>query len=114
MDFALETTDLETAGLRRGQIDRLIGLIGTHITDGRYSGAQIAIARHGKLALFRSFGNARAGEPAGGRHAVAAVFQHQGGYRGGHSGFWPSGARSGSPTASPTTFRTSPATASAT
>ena len=38
------------------QIDRLIR---QHIAEGRYPGCQIALARHGKLALFKSFGNAR-------------------------------------------------------
>src|SRR5262249_11621987 len=28
-----------------------------HIEEGRYPGAQIALARHGKLALFRTYGN---------------------------------------------------------
>ena len=40
------------------QIDRLIALIERHIAEGRYPGCQIALARHGKLALFKSFGNA--------------------------------------------------------
>ena len=34
-----------------------------HIGENRYLGAQIAVARHGKLALYRSFGAARV-EPA--------------------------------------------------
>ena len=39
-------------------LDRLIH---RHIEEGRYPGAQIALARHGKLALFRTYGEARAG-----------------------------------------------------
>ena len=62
--FPLATTDLETAGLRIGQIDRLVGLIEGHIADGKYPGAQIAIARNGQLALFRSFGQAAPGRAA--------------------------------------------------
>jgi len=43
-------------------LDRLIQ---RHIEDGRYPGAQIALSRHGKLALFRTYGEARAGARAG-------------------------------------------------
>ncbi len=57
-DFVLPATDLSAAGLREGQIDRLVALIERHIAEERYPGAQIAIARHGQLALFRTFGNA--------------------------------------------------------
>ncbi|MFO1162494.1 MAG: serine hydrolase domain-containing protein [Reyranellaceae bacterium] len=56
--FPLPATDLESAGLRRQQIERLEALIQRHIAEGRYPGCQIALARHGKLALFKSFGNA--------------------------------------------------------
>lgn len=56
--FPLPTADLESLGFRRGQIDRLIALISRHIAEGKYPGAQIALARHGQLALFKSFGNA--------------------------------------------------------
>jgi CubicO group peptidase (beta-lactamase class C family) len=61
--FPLTATDLDSAGFRKDQIDRLIELIEKHIGDGRYPGCQIALARHGKLALFQSFGNAGT-EPA--------------------------------------------------
>jgi CubicO group peptidase (beta-lactamase class C family) len=56
--FPLPQADLDSLGFRKGQIDRLIELIERHIAAGRYPGCQIALARHGKLALFRSFGNA--------------------------------------------------------
>jgi CubicO group peptidase (beta-lactamase class C family) len=59
--FPLPTADLESLGIRRGQIDRLAALIERHIAEGRYPGCQIALARHGKLGLFRSFGNATTG-----------------------------------------------------
>jgi CubicO group peptidase (beta-lactamase class C family) len=62
--FALPQTDLASAGLRGEQIDLLAALIERHIAEGRYPGAQIAIARHGSLALFRSFGNATLDRPA--------------------------------------------------
>ena len=56
--FPLPESDLESLGFRKGQIDRLIALIERHIAERRYPGCQIALARHGKLALYRSFGNA--------------------------------------------------------
>jgi len=56
--FPLPQADLDSLGFRRSQIDRLIELIECHIAAGRYPGCQIALARHGKLALFRSFGDA--------------------------------------------------------
>jgi CubicO group peptidase (beta-lactamase class C family) len=56
--FPLPQADLDSLGFRKGQIDRLIELIERHIAAGRYPGCQIALARHGKLALFRSFGDA--------------------------------------------------------
>ncbi len=62
--FPLPATDLAGAGLRAEQIARLEALIGRHIADGIYPGAQIAIARHGKLAHFKSFGQAALGRPA--------------------------------------------------
>lgn len=62
--FPLPTTTLEAAGLRAEQIERLHALINSHIKAGRYLGAQIAIARHGELAHFQTFGEAAAGKPA--------------------------------------------------
>ena len=56
--FPLASATLAEAGLHAPAIDRLRGLIRTHIAQGRYPGAQIALARHGKLALFESFGHA--------------------------------------------------------
>ncbi len=58
LGFPLPATDLESLGFRKNQIDRLIELIEKHVAEGRYPGCQIALARHGKLALYRSFGNA--------------------------------------------------------
>jgi CubicO group peptidase (beta-lactamase class C family) len=56
--FPLPEADLDSLGFRRQQIDLLVALIERHIAEGRYPGCQIALARHGKLALFKSFGNA--------------------------------------------------------
>jgi CubicO group peptidase (beta-lactamase class C family) len=55
----LETAEPARLGLRPEAVDRLCGIIEGHIADNRYPGAQIAVARHGKLALFKSFGAAR-------------------------------------------------------
>ncbi len=57
-NFPLPPADLESLGFRRQQIDRLVALIERHIAEGRYPGCQIALARHGKLALYKSFGDA--------------------------------------------------------
>src|SRR3954465_408753 len=56
--FPLPQADLDSLGFRKNQIEQLITLIEKHIADGRYPGCQIALARHGKLALCKSFGNA--------------------------------------------------------
>jgi CubicO group peptidase (beta-lactamase class C family) len=55
-------SELHLAEKPLADLDRLIR---RHIDEGRYPGAQIAIARHGKLALFRTYGHRRAGQPAG-------------------------------------------------
>src|SRR5207247_8524399 len=56
--FPLPSAELESLGFRKSQIDRVLALIERHIAEGRYPGCQIALARHGKLALYKSFGNA--------------------------------------------------------
>jgi CubicO group peptidase (beta-lactamase class C family) len=61
MSFVLESIDPSAAGLRPEPLARLDALIERHIADGRYPGAQIAIARNGKLTLTREFGLARIG-----------------------------------------------------
>ena len=45
-------------GFHEPALAKLRGVIQKHITDGRYPGAQIALARHGQLALFETFGQA--------------------------------------------------------
>ena len=55
----LETADPARLGLRADALDRLGRIIEGHIAENRYPAAQIAVARHGKLALHRSFGAAR-------------------------------------------------------
>ena len=60
MSFVLEPIELGAAGFRVGQIERMSKLIEGHIAEGRYPGAQVALARHGKLAFTRTYGLARA------------------------------------------------------
>ncbi|HML13645.1 MAG TPA: serine hydrolase domain-containing protein [Xanthobacteraceae bacterium] len=55
----LEPAEPTQAGLRKDALDRLARIIEGHIAENRYPGAQIAVARHGKLVLYRSFGAAR-------------------------------------------------------
>ena len=55
----LGRADPAAAGLDVDRLDDLVTLIEGHIAAGRYPGCQIAIARHGKLLVDRSFGQAR-------------------------------------------------------
>ena len=55
----LPSASPESAGLDPERLDRLNELIESHIADGRYPGAQIAVARNGKLVRAASFGDAR-------------------------------------------------------
>jgi CubicO group peptidase (beta-lactamase class C family) len=50
-------------GLDPDQLARLYATIEAHIAAGRYPGAQLAIARYGKLAAYRTFGQARVDPP---------------------------------------------------
>ena len=55
----LPSTSAQSAGLDPDRLDTLNALIESHIADGRYPGAQIAVARDGKLVRTASFGDAR-------------------------------------------------------
>jgi CubicO group peptidase (beta-lactamase class C family) len=57
--YPLPEAGLAELGFAQKPLDHLDALIKTHIAEGRYAGAQIALARHGKLALFRTYGDAR-------------------------------------------------------
>jgi CubicO group peptidase (beta-lactamase class C family) len=59
MSFPLSVATPSSLGLDVSALDRLQELITRHLAEGRYPGAQIALARDGKLALFRTFGDAR-------------------------------------------------------
>src|SRR6516164_7682238 len=55
----LPSGDPASFGLAPKPLQHLDRLIRQHIEEGRYPAAQIGLARHGKLALFRTYGNAR-------------------------------------------------------
>ena len=59
MAFPLSTATPSSLGFDVRALERLPELITRHLAEGRYPGAQIAVARGGKLALVRSFGDAR-------------------------------------------------------
>ncbi len=50
-DYPLPSGDPGSLGFAAKPLDHLDRLIQQHIEEGRYPGAQIALARHGKLAL---------------------------------------------------------------
>src|SRR5215472_11620623 len=54
--YPLPSGDTASLGFAATPLQHLDRLIRQHIEEGRYPGAQIALARHGKLALFRSYG----------------------------------------------------------
>jgi CubicO group peptidase (beta-lactamase class C family) len=56
--FPLDSVDPAAVGFRVEQLERLTTLIEKHIAEGHYPGAQIALARNGRLAMLRSFGDA--------------------------------------------------------
>ena len=57
--YPLAETDPITAGFAAKPLQNLERLIREQIDHGHYPGAQIALARHGKLALFKTYGDAR-------------------------------------------------------
>jgi len=59
MTFPLSAATPSSLSLDPRALDRLQELITRHLAEGRYPGAQIAVARDGKLALYRTFGDAR-------------------------------------------------------
>ncbi len=57
--YPLTEADPAKLGFAAKPLQHLDWLIRQHIEEGRYPGAQIALARHGQLALFRSYGDAK-------------------------------------------------------
>lgn len=65
--FPLPPASPEEARLDRRQLERLDALIARHVAEGRHPGAEIAIARHGRLvhcATSATTGASRLGLPA--------------------------------------------------
>lgn len=48
----------EALGLDSAKLDRACEIVMSHMAGGYHPGAQLAVARHGKLALYRGFGSA--------------------------------------------------------
>ena len=57
--YPLSESNPSALGFAAAPLEHLDALIRSHIHEGRYPGAQIALARNGKLASMRSYGNAR-------------------------------------------------------
>jgi CubicO group peptidase (beta-lactamase class C family) len=57
--YPLPKADPSELGLNPEKIRLLEALIESHIAEGRYPGAQVAIARNGRLAFTRTFGHAK-------------------------------------------------------
>src|SRR5437868_13830136 len=57
--YPLASADPASLGFAATSLQHLDRLIRQHLEEGRYPGAQIAVARHGKLALFRIYGSAK-------------------------------------------------------
>lgn len=64
MDFPLPDASPAALGLDPERLERLCAAIAADVAAGRHLGAQLALARHGRVALFRSFGMARHGVAA--------------------------------------------------
>jgi CubicO group peptidase (beta-lactamase class C family) len=60
----LPRVEPQAAGLDPARLEQLYQVIEGHIAAGRYPGAQVAVARHGRLCAFRTFGQARIGAAA--------------------------------------------------
>src|SRR6266699_6948419 len=58
-DYPLPSGNPEALGFALKPLEHLDHLIREHLEEGRYPGAQIALARNGQLVLSRSYGEAR-------------------------------------------------------
>jgi CubicO group peptidase (beta-lactamase class C family) len=59
MKFPLPSSTPTQLGLDASALERLMELVTRHVAEGRYPGAQLALARHGKLVFVRTLGDAR-------------------------------------------------------
>ena len=66
--YPLTAGNLQQLGFAQKPLEHLDRLIREHIEEGRYPGAQIALARNGQLALARTYGDAKT---EGGRVAAS-------------------------------------------
>src|ERR1700674_4742722 len=57
--YPLPSSNPQALGFAQTPLEHLDSLIREHIEEGRYPGAQIALARNGQLALFRTYGDAK-------------------------------------------------------
>ena len=57
--YPLPSSNPEALGFALKPLEHLDRLIREHIEQGRYPGAQIALARNGQLTLFRTYGDAK-------------------------------------------------------
>jgi CubicO group peptidase (beta-lactamase class C family) len=58
-DYPLPSSNPQSLGFALKPLEHLDHLIREHLEEGRYPGAQIALARNGQLALYRSYGDAK-------------------------------------------------------
>ena len=58
-DYPLPSSNPQSLGFALKPLEHLDHLIRAHIEEGRYPGAQIALARNGQLALSRCYGDAK-------------------------------------------------------
>ena len=63
MTFPLQSATPDALGLDPDRLERMCAVIAGHVAEGLHPGGQVAVARHGRLALFRSFGQARTAPP---------------------------------------------------
>jgi CubicO group peptidase (beta-lactamase class C family) len=59
MTIPLASASPSSLGLDPQQLERLSEVVNRHVAEGRYPGAQYAIARHGQLGVFSTIGDAR-------------------------------------------------------
>ena len=109
-EYPLPSSEPASLGFAAKPLDHLDRLIKPHIDEGRYPGAQIALARHGKLALFRTYGDAQTEAPPCPRPMTSLflLFSQTKVLTSPRSGPWWRRASCPSWTRSPTTCRSSP------
>src|SRR5438046_521112 len=59
MPVSLDRATPASLDLDPKSLERLLETVTRHVAEGRYPGAQLAVARHGKLAVYSTIGDAR-------------------------------------------------------